>query len=145
MLDCGGCDVCRSLVGTRLKGSMMGKEPPAMLSEWMDLLARLVHVQIGSPKEPHDISVMPVGDSKINGPAKAYTVYGSASACVGVDALVTGVSYEPPSLPVKVGNEWKHEMDVLFPHGRLRLTVDLFLKAPLVDCGEVENERIDDE
>lgn len=106
-------------------------QAPATVYEWGDLLAKLVHVQIGPPKNSHDISVVNMVDSKVNGPAKTFTLYPSADVRIGVDALVTGVSYDPPKLPVKDGDEWKHEMDVLFPHGRLSLTVDVFLDGPI--------------
>lgn len=106
-------------------------QAPATVNEWADLLMKLIHLRVEPPKESHDISVVPVVSSKVNGPAKTFTVYPSVDVRLGVDALVTGVSYNPPKLPIKVGDEWKHEMDVLFPHGRLSLTVDVFLDGPI--------------
>lgn len=116
-----------------VSGRNMPEKSPTTLREWTDLMAQLVHVRLDPPKESHGINVFPVVGSKVNGPARTFAGYSSADVCLGVDALVTGVAYDPPKLSVKVGDEWKHERDVFFPHGRLSLTVDLFLDKPIVD------------
>lgn len=100
--------------------------------EWLDLLARLVHVHIEPAKESHDVPVdkmfrLLTEDGKshpLEGDAH-FPLYHLADVNIQVDALVTGVQYHPPHIPPR-------DEDAIFPHGRLTLTFDIFLNQPLV-------------
>lgn len=115
------------------------KQAPSATWEWLDLLSRLVHIDVGPPEKSHNLTLDAMGIriiggsdlSLFEGDTRSEPIYHSADVRVMMDALVTGVNYYPANVPPK-------EEDVLYPHGRLRLTVDLFLDKPLT------TERVDD-
>lgn len=113
-----------------------GTQAPATVYEWGDLLAKLVHVRIGPPKESHDVTLIA---RAVNGEGQSVAelkgpLHSSATVTFGVDALVSGVNFTPPD-PM--------EPDPLCPHGRLSVTVDVFLNKPIGIHDVIE--RIDDE
>ena len=98
-------------------------ENPATVSEWTDLLAKLVHVHIGRPKELHEVlvAVAHMKDGSIL--PMPQSLYKSAEVDVGYDAMVTGVNFCPPNAPPR-------DEEMMFPHGRLSVTFDMFLDEP---------------